>query len=91
MARKAKRPAKKKAVAKKPAKKKVGNKKIAKSQNRRIAAVKKSVHAVVKSARKKATAATKPGKGFVRRAVDAIAQAAAPFLTGNATEKPKDD
>ena len=87
MARKANRPAKKKASAKKPAKKKVG----AKKQSSAVKAVKKTARAVVKSARQKTAAATKSGKGFVRRAVEAIAQAAAPLLPGSAEEKPKGD
>lgn len=91
MARKVKRPVKKKASAKKVAKKKVGSKKVAKSQIRKIKAVKKTVRAVVKSARRKTAAATKAGKGIVSRAVEAITQVAAPLLPGSATEKPKDD
>ena len=91
MASKAKRPVKKKTVARKPAKRKVGAKKVAKRQSRRIAAAKKTVRGAVKSAGETATAATETGKGLVRRAVDAIAQAAAPLIPGNATEKPKID
>ena len=91
MARKAKRPAKKKTSAKKPAKKKVSAKKLAKKQSHTVKAVKKTARAVVKSARLKAAAATKASKGFVRRAVDAIAHAAAPLLPGSGDEKPKGD
>jgi hypothetical protein len=88
MARKAKRPAKKKASAKKPAKKKVGAKKLARKQSSTVKAVKKTARAVVKSTSQKTAAAAKSGKGFVRRAVEAIAQAAAPLLPGSAAEKP---
>jgi hypothetical protein len=80
MARKAKRPVKRRTAAKKPARKKGSAKK-----------VKKTVRAAVKSARRKTTAAKKAGKGIVRRAVEAIAQAAAPLMPSSATEKPKDD
>ena len=90
MARKAKRTAKRKASTKKPAKKKVGARKVAKKQIRKAKTVGKTVRAVVKSARRKTTAATKAGKGIVRRAVEAIAQVAAPLLPGSTDDKPKD-
>ena len=91
MASKAKRSVKKKTVARKPAKKKVSVKKVAKGKSRRIAVAKKAVRRVVKSAGETAATATETGKGLVRRAVDAITQAAAPLIPGNATEKPKID
>ena len=79
MARKVKRPVKKKANVKKPAKKKVSAKKSAKTKTSTVKAVKKTA------------AATKSGKGFVRRVVDAVAQMAAPLLPGSGDEKPKGD
>lgn len=91
MARKAKRPTKKKASAKKPAKKKVGAKKSVKTKTSTVKAVKKTARAVVESARQKTAAATKSGKGFLRRAVDAVTQVAAPLMPGGGDEKPKGD
>ncbi len=91
MARKASRTTKKKASAKKPGKKKVNAKKSAKKKTSTVKAVKRTARAVVKSVRRKTIAAKKAGKGFVRRAVDAIAQAAAPLLPGSGDEKSKND
>ena len=91
MARKIKRTAKRRASARKPARKKVSARKVAKKQIRRAKTVGKTVRAAVKSARRKTAAATKAGKGIVRRAVEAIAQVAAPLLPGSTDEKPKDD
>ena len=90
MARKAMKSVAKKATAKTTAKKKVRAKKAPKVQNRRIAAAKKTVRSAGKSARKKAITTTKTGKGLVGRAVDAVAQAAAPLLPGN-VDKPHRD
>jgi hypothetical protein len=91
MARKAKRPVKRKTSAKKPAKKKGGVRKVAKRNSRKIKAVKKTARAVAKSVRQKTIATKKAGKGIVRRAVEAVAQAVAPLLPGGATDKPKGD
>lgn len=92
MARKAKT-ATKNVAAKKPlkkaAKKKVGVKKFAKKQSSTVRAVKKTARAFVKSARRKTTASKKAGKGLVRRAVEAIAQVAAPLMPGSEPGKPK--
>jgi hypothetical protein len=85
MARKASRPVKKKPSAKKAGKRKIS----AKKGSSTVKAVKKTARAVVKSARRKTAAATKSGKGFVRRAVEAIEQAAAPLMPSSSTEKPK--
>lgn len=75
--------------AKKPAKKKAGAKKAAKSSSRKTKSAKKTSRKPVKAARRK-TAAKKPArKGIVRRAVEAIAQAAAPILPGGTSEKPE--
>jgi hypothetical protein len=81
MARKAKRPAKKTATVKKSVR----------TQSSAAKVVKNPPRTVVKSARQNTAAATKSEKGFVRRAVEAIAQAAAPFMPGSAEVKPKGD
>ena len=75
MARKVSRTVKKKPSAKKAVKRKVS----AKKGSSTVKAVKKTA------------AATKSGKGFVRRVVDAVAQVAAPLLPGSGDEKPKGD
>ncbi|MGH6908497.1 MAG: hypothetical protein ACREDX_11635 [Aestuariivirga sp.] len=52
---------------------------------------KKSARKAAKPARRK-TAARKPArKGIIRRAVDAITQAAAPMMPGSASEEPKNE
>jgi hypothetical protein len=84
MATKAKRPAKRKASAKKAAKRSVGTKKVAKA----VKTARKTARSVVKSARQNTMAARKTGKGIVRRAIKAIAGAAAPLLPGSAGNKP---
>jgi hypothetical protein len=91
MARKAKRPVKKKVSAKRPATKKVSAKKSGKKNTSRVKAVKKTARAAVKSVRQTTAAAKKAGKGIVRRAVEAVANLAAPLLPGGGDEKPKAD
>lgn len=90
MASRAKRPAKRKASAKKPARRKVVTKKIAKKQGSAIRAAKKTARSMAKSARQKTTAVKKASKGMVRRAIEAIADVAAPLLPG-ASERPKSE
>ena len=80
MAKKAKRPAKRKASAKKVGKKLSSTGK----------AAKKTARSVVKSARKKTAAAKKAGKGIIRRAIKAITDVAAPLLPGSTPEKPNE-
>ena len=87
MATKAKRPAKRKASAKKPAKRRVGAKKVARKQSAAVKTARKTAQLVVKSARRNTKVAKKAGKGIVRRAIKAIAGAAAPLLPGSAPEK----
>ena len=91
MVRKAKKPAKKKTSAKRPAKKKASAKKVAKKQIRKVKSVRKTTLTAAQVIRRKTIAAKKAGKGIVRRAVEAIAQVAAPLLPGSATEKPEGD
>jgi hypothetical protein len=91
MARKAMQTSKKKVSAKRPAKKKVSAKKSVKKKTSRVKAVKKTVRAAVKSARQTTAAAKKAGTRIVRRAVEAVANVAAPLLPGGGVEKPKAD
>lgn len=84
MASKAKKPAKRKAIAKRAAKRKV-----AKKQGADLKSIKKRARAVVKSASQKTTAAKKAGKGFVRRAIKAVTGAVAPLLPGSTADKPE--
>ena len=88
MARKANRPVKKKVSAKKPAKK-VSSKKSAKKKTSYVNAVKKTARTAVKSVRQTTSAAKKAGKRIVRRAVEAVANVAAPLMPGGGDEKPK--
>ena len=88
---KAKRPVKKKVSAKRPAKKKVSAKKSAKKKTSRVKAVKKTARAAVKSVRQTTAVAKKAGKRLVMRAVEAVANVAAPLLPGGGDEKPKSD
>jgi hypothetical protein len=89
MARKAKRPVKKKVSAKKPAKKQVSGKKSAKKKTSKFTAVKKTAKAAVKSVRQTTAAAQKVGTRIVMRAVEAVVTAAAPLMPGSGDEKPK--
>jgi hypothetical protein len=91
MARKATKTSKRKASVRKPVKKKVGAKKSAKKKTFTVKGVKKTARAAVKSVRQTTTAAQKAGKGIVRRAVEAVANVAAPLLPGGGDEKPKAD
>ena len=70
---------------KRPAKKKAGAKKAAKIQGR------KTARKPAKPVRRKTVAKKPAKKGILRRAVEAIAQAAAPILPGGTSEKPKSD
>ena len=88
MARKAKRPAKKKAGSRKPAKSARKGARPAKKSGR---AAKKSARPAKKTARRKTSARRPARKGIVRRVVDAISQAAAPIMPGGADDRPKDD
>ena len=91
MARKAKRPVKKKVSAKRPAKKKVSSKTSGKKKTSRVTAVKKTARATVRSVRQTTAAVNKAGKRIVRRAVEAVANVAAPLLPGGGDEKSKAD
>jgi uncharacterized phage protein gp47/JayE len=91
MARKAKRPVKKKVSAKKPAKKQVSAKKSVQKKTSRVTAVKKTARAAVKSVRKTTAAARKAGTRIVRRAVEVVATVAAPLMPGGGDEKTKAD
>jgi hypothetical protein len=92
MAKKAKKPAGKKAKARKPAGKKPAKKKVAaKKKTSTVRAAKKSARAFVKAAGKKATAARKSGKKMVSRAIKAIADIAAPIIPGGETKSKRQD
>jgi hypothetical protein len=91
MARKVKRPVRKKTSAKRPAKKKVSAKKSAKKKTSRVKAIKKTARAAIKSVRKTTAAAQKVGTRIVKRAVEAVATVAAPLMPGGGDEKPKSD
>jgi hypothetical protein len=80
MAARAKRSANRKVSARKPAKKSAG-----------IKSARKTASKIVKSASKKTTVVVKSGKGLMRRAVDAIAQVAAPLMPGSAERKSKEE
>lgn len=88
MARKAKRPAKKKAGARKPAK---SARKAARPAKRGGRSAKKGARPAKKAARRKTSAKRPARRGIVRRVVDAISQAAAPIMPGSSDDKPRDD
>jgi hypothetical protein len=87
MATKAKRPAKKKAIAKKAAKRSVRAKKGAKKPGSAVKTARRTARSMLKSARQNTMAATKTGKGIVRRTIRAITGAAAPLMPGSTAEK----
>ena len=81
MARKVKRSVKKKTSAKKAAKTAI----------RKVKPVGKKSRTVKKPASRKTVAKKPARKGIVRRAVEAMAEMAAPILSGSGDEKPKGD
>jgi hypothetical protein len=84
--------AKKITRAVKTSSKKVASKKLAaKRKSTGAKNVKTTTRSLVQSARIGAATAAETGKGIIRRAIDAVAEVAAPLLPGSASDKPKED
>jgi hypothetical protein len=92
-AKKITRPVKKvtKKATRKVAPKKVAAKKIAKKKRAGVKTVRTTAGSLVQSARVHAAAAAEAGKDMMKRAIDAVAEVAAPLIPGSTGDKPKDD